>query len=243
MQIPVAAINCYKGIKAGIRELEYSLMSITTINRCKTITVDLSPTSVDQIVTIYQNNGLTVGATFISDYKIVSYNSFLKNLKAFAKIDSLVEAPLPDFALEDSETEKLYKVLDVEWNSPRKQLDLFIKSGNQDWSPVGSVSLLNPSGYPFRIYNLLDVYTDNLAFELGENSKIGVRIKDVGYGLLSGSDKITIHGSYVEEIYLLNNEPPININVNVAGGGYTPTTPDYLIGNTTYLDNSFLLTN
>jgi hypothetical protein len=54
----------------------------------------------------------------------------VKNLKAHAKINSLPPIKLPDFQLEDSETDKLYKTLDIEWGSARKQLNLYI-SDNQ----------------------------------------------------------------------------------------------------------------
>ena len=168
------------------------------------------------MTSIYESTGLTVGAELHSGYKIVSFNCFLKNLKAFAQIQSLPEAPLPNFALEDSETDKLYKTLDIEWKSPRKQIDLYISSNRQDWHQVGSTSLLNPYGYPFRVYNLMDLFTDNLALELGDNSKIGVQLQNVGYGLLDESDRLTIHGSYTEEIFLLSSDI---VYIPIGGNG------------------------
>jgi hypothetical protein len=139
----------------------------------------------------------------------LSLNGFVKNLKAFSKISSLAAVQLPVFELEDSESQKLFKTLDIEFNSPRKQLDLFI-SVNNEWNQVGSASLLNPSGYPYRMYNLMDFYTDNSAAELGENGKIGVKISDVGYGLLTGNDTVTIHGSYIQEFVFADSyEDPI----------------------------------
>lgn len=220
-------------------------MPISSVNRVKTITVDLNAAIGSSLVTIYQNSGVTIGSELLPGYTVVSFNCFLKNLKAFAKIQSLEESPLPNFAIEDSATDKLYKTLDVEWKSPRKQLSLYIASGNQDWSQVGSISLLNPYGYPFRIYNLMDLYTDNLALELGDNSRIGIVVNDIGYGLLEATDTVTIHGSYVEEIYLENKEPPININVTVAGGNGSIVNPvtDYSIDNSAIIDNSFLIRN
>lgn len=220
-------------------------MPISTINRVKSITVSLNAATGNSILPIYQNSNVTVGSELLPGYKVVSFNCFLKNLKAFAKIQSLEESPLSNFALEDSATDKLYKTLDIEWKSPRKQLSLYIASGNAGWSQVGSVSLLNPAGYPFRIYNLMDLYTDNLALELGDNSRIGITVDEVGYGLLEAADTVTIHGSYVEEIFLENKEPPINISVAVAGGsgGIVNPITDYSIGNVAIIDNSFLMRN
>ncbi|WP_143755499.1 hypothetical protein [Gloeocapsopsis sp. IPPAS B-1203] len=216
----------------------------------------------DRIIPIYRSSELSIGSELIPGHTIVNYNCFFKNLKAFAEIISLPEANLPDFELEDSETDKLYKVLDIEWKSARKQMTVYISptSNTLNWVKVGSVSMLNPSGYPYRIYNLLDMFTDNLALELGENSAIGVGIDNVGHGLLGTSDKVTIHGSYVEEIFVQYTEPqpiinltiperqPI-INVNFAsnpisnGGGNTGNQQQSTIDNTSLIDNSFLIAN
>lgn len=195
-------------------------MPIAPINRAKTIAIPLNSSSGNSMITIYESSGLAIGSEFAPGYTIVSYNVFVKNLKAFSQIDSLPEISLPNFDIADSETDKLYKTLNVEWQSARKQLNLFISDGN-NWNQVGSTSILNPSGYPFRIYSLLDMFTDNLYFELGENGKIGVQMQDVNYGLLTGNDLIVIHGSYVEEIFLESQEAPIAINVTAA----IPTTP------------------
>ena len=189
-------------------------MPLATVNRVKTITVSLSSDSGSDIVPIYEANELTLGQELLPGHKIVSFNCFIKNLKAFAAIRSLPEVPLPDFALEDSETDKLYKTLDIEWKSPRKQLSLYVSSDNSGWLQVGSVSLLNPYGYPFRVYNLMDLYTDNLALELGENSKIGIGVDGVGHGLLQSNDVVTVHGSYVEEFFLSYEDVAPVINVN-----------------------------
>jgi hypothetical protein len=228
-------------------------MPISSINRVKTITVDLNSATGNNIVTIYQNSGVTIGDELIPGYTVISLNCFLKNLKAFAKIQSLEESPLPDFDVEDSATDKLYKTLDVEWKSPRKQLSLYIASGNQDWSQVGSISLLNPYGYPFRVYNLMDLYTDNLALELGDNSRIGIGVDEVSYGLLAEEDLVTIHGSYVEEIFVQSPTetnyinvpviiPPITVNVGSNTQIEQPST-SYLINNSSNIDNVFLVNN
>lgn len=217
-------------------------MPVTNLSRVKSIVVPITESDGNSIITIYQNTGVTIGNELMEGYKVVSFNCFIKNLKAYAKINSLGAVNLPDLKLEDTETEKLYKVLDTQWKSPRKHLNLFISNNTTDWHPVASISLLNPSGYPYKMYNLMDLFTNNLAIELGDNSRIGIQIEDVGYGVLTGDDRVTIHGSYVEEIFLESSEPPINININVTGGG-TPTIPDYSFGNNSLVDNSFLVGN
>jgi hypothetical protein len=163
-------------------------------NIIKSINRKITSSDAGTVITLFDNS-------IVANPNRISLNGFVKNLKAFSKISSLAPINLPVFLLEDTESQKLYKTLDVEFNSPRKQLDLFIGTGN-DWSQVGSVSLLNPSGYPYRTYNLLDFFTDGLAAEIGEDGKVGVAVADVGYGYLSGTDTVTIHGSYVQEYVL-----------------------------------------
>jgi hypothetical protein len=182
-------------------------VTITTIAESKAITLKLNSASASSIIPVFSS------AAFSTGYQILSQNIFIKNLKAYAKIASLDPINLPNFELEDTETDKLYKTLDVEWGSPRKQLNLYISNTDPvDWNLIGSISLLNPSGYPYRMYNLMDLYTDNLAIELGDNGQIGVQIQDVGYGLLTGSDLVTIHGSRLREIVVEDNPAPITGN-------------------------------
>lgn len=201
-------------------------MTISSVNRIKTIAIKLKANN-NLITTIYKNSGLVVGNELIAEHTIINFNCFIKNLRAFALINSLAEISLPNFTLDDSETDKLYKTLNAEWGSPRKQLTLYISNQaitseyGENWYKVGSISLLNPSGYPYRIYNLMDLYTDSLAIELGENGKIGVQVEDVGSGLLREDDEVTVHGSFLEEIFVKSPDPkPVNIIT-----GTTPTTP------------------
>ncbi|WGV25975.1 hypothetical protein [Halotia branconii] len=169
---------------------------ITTFNKVKTIAIKINNQNGTGIIPIIENNLNDI----TSSGQVLSANLFIKNLKAYAQIKSLSPVALPNISLEDSNTERLYKVLDVEWQSPRYQLNLYISDSSNDWHPVGGISLLNPSGYPYRIYNLMDRFTDNLAIELGENGKVGVQIQDVGYGVLQANDLVTIHGSYILEM-------------------------------------------
>ena len=208
-------------------------MPISPISQVKTIAYKLDLTG--DIKEIYSTS-LVVGSEYQPGYKIVSFNAFIKNLRAFASVESLPEAPLPNFLATDTSTDKTIKVLDVEWKSARKQLNLYIAKNTgsvTEWHKVGSLSMLNPYGYPFRVYSLMDLFTDNLAIELGENSKIGVQVQDVGWGLLTGSDNVTINVSYTEEMFVqtedkqtINNYSFEIKNINTGGGSTTsPTTP------------------
>jgi hypothetical protein len=171
------------------------MTEISTYQKVRQITQKLTSTTGGSVVDLMPS----LTPDILPGLTVLSVNNFVKSLRAYARITSLPEITLPNFELTDSETDKLYKSLDVEWASPRKQLDLLISQGST-WEVIGSVSLLNPSGYPYRSYNLQDLFTDNLAVELGENGKIGVQLKDAGTGLLTGTDTLTIYGSYSQEI-------------------------------------------
>lgn len=190
------------------KDIQYSIV--------ETIELEINQFNSGQIITIYENTG---NQNTMPGTTTLTVNSFVKNLKAFSKISSLPGIRMPNFLLEDSETDKTYKMLDVLWNNPRKQLNLFISKTGSTWKEVGAVSVLNPSGYPYKSYNLQDYYTSNLAIELGRNGKLGVQVQDVGYGGLTGDDKIVIHGSYVEEIVAYESQillQPTNFTKSVT---------------------------
>jgi hypothetical protein len=208
---------------------------VQSINIAKTIKVSLNASTQDDIIQLTASDSLF---NLSSKETIVSRNIFIKNLKAYASIKSLPEAELPDFLLEDSETEKLNKVLDVEWGANRKQLNLLLGVEN-DWMSIGETSLLNPAGYPYRIYNLLDIVTDNLAFELGDNASLAVKIEDVGFGLLDENDVVNIYGSYIEEL-LIQDSYVVN---SVAEFSYLIDNESIIVSAANQNRNYFLLQN
>ncbi|QSJ17696.1 hypothetical protein JYQ62_02115 [Nostoc sp. UHCC 0702] len=189
-------------------------MSITTFNQSQAFTIKLDSTSGSNIIQLFDISPYTSNSG-----NVIAENIFIKNLKAYAKISSLEQIQLPDIGLEDSDFQRNVKIRNVEWTSPRKQINLFFRETAGQWNPFGSVSLLNPSGYPYRMYSLQDIFTDNLAIELGSNGQIGVQIQDVGYGLLAGSDIVTICGTYIKEIVLqspaiISSTTPLAVAVN-----------------------------
>lgn len=191
-------------------------MSISTISQVRPIVLHLNSSTTADVIPIFEDEPF-----IIENGSVLSENIFIKNLKAHTKISSLAPSPLPDIGIEDSATQATYKALDIEWASPRKQLNLLISAGDNQWFPIGSISLLNPMGYPYRIHNLMDLYTDNLAIELGLNGRLGVQLQNVGTGLLTGNDEVTIHGSYLKEIIIDDSPQSIthseDFSVSVQG--------------------------
>lgn len=245
-------------------------MAIQTINNAKSICTSLQIGDAG-ITTIYEPQNLYIGQDYLPNYQLIGFNTFIKNLRVFSQITSLGVAPLPEIELTDSNTQKLVKVLDAEWQSERKQLNLYL-SNNNIWKQIGSLSLLRPFGYPFRIYNIMSQYTNGLMLELGSDSRIGVQVQDVGYGLIASGDRVTVFGNYVEELILNGNfetkiqvdfnPPVINVNPNVnvetpiinvefpdiniynqLGGGTGVLPESSAMDNFNYIDNDFLIKN
>ncbi|OKH47293.1 hypothetical protein NIES2101_23940 [Calothrix sp. HK-06] len=226
-------------------------MPIESINIAKKIARRITESDGDSIVVLFDNILPTLD---IPSSSVISVNGFLKNLKGYSKITSTQAAPLPDISIEDSEPERRVKALDVEWNSQRKHLELLVSADGSSWVEVGAISLIKQQGYPYRMHSLLDFFTDGLADEFGSNGKVACRIVDVGYGLLSGNDVFTVHGSFLQEIVYKTETQPINISLtcngstNNGGGNsngddeemsLTPITTFSSAGQVTYLSTDF----
>ena len=147
------------------------------------------------------------GYTFLDEYLEI------KDLKAIGWIDSLDPIPFPVFELEDTESKQLLTAINLEWKSPRIELQVMCQINNLVWQKLQSFSLLNPDPYPYREYSLG-------SHTLGNNAMIGLKVADVGFGLLSNQDKVTIFADLVR--YITLDQPPIIINVVSAA----PTTPN-----------------
>lgn len=135
-----------------------------------------------------------------SGYRLLDEYLEVANLQAISWIYNIDEVEFPVFEVEDSESKQLITVINLEWNSPRIQLDIMLSIDNlTTWHLIGSYSLLNQSPYPFREYEL-----GNHA--LGTNGMIGFKIVDVGDGILQetlqGKDKVTIFGDLTRNIFI-----------------------------------------
>ncbi|NEQ78624.1 MAG: hypothetical protein F6K23_39930 [Okeania sp. SIO2C9] len=132
-------------------------------------------------------------------------NAFLKNLKVYSEITSLTAVTIPDFSVLATRAEQQKTALEYEWNSPRFELRIISSNDGNIWVERGKIALINSEGYPYRLHDVLDVLTSNLAEEIGGQSQLAVQMVDVGYGLPQPSDKITISGSVTEEIHLIQS--------------------------------------
>lgn len=131
-------------------------------------------------------------------------NIFIRNLKANVVIKNIPEINL-EILLDStlSTSERQLRAYNIEWTSPRIHMNLWTGKSGAEWQLAGTCSLLNRGPSPGYQTDLMPYFTEDLAIILGENGRIGVSLQNVGSGFLTGSDHVTITGSYVEDVTVL----------------------------------------
>ena len=186
----------------------------------------LTAQSGDAIQTLYQPGLLTP----YDRAPALRFYGFITDLRVNINIQSLAESELPNIDLGTSRTDRVAAVRDLEWNSPRKQLDIYLAtSTSAGWVNIATLSLLNRR--PFYIVNLLSYVSTNVAFQIANDAKLGVSISDVGYGLLEGNDTVTLFGAAKEEITAIPTESPVITTAQNYGAAITSTSRSVLSAN------------
>lgn len=155
-------------------------------------------------ITLDSDTGFTVKPllTYVpynkSGYRLVSEYLEVNNLKAISWIYNLTTIDFPVFDVEDSDSKQLLTAINLEWHSPRTQLDVMLNVDmDSNWQRIVAYSLLNPSPYPYREHLLGN-------YPLGDNAMLGFQIRDVGYGGLQntivGQDKVTVFADLTRHI-------------------------------------------
>lgn len=175
---------------------------LITVNRAGAILIELTAATGGAIVPLYHVGSSAAAATMKADPNYRGMIGLLNNLRAIATITSITEVDLPDFENSDSDSDRMVKALDVQWKSPRKQLNILQSLDGVGWVQTGAVSLLNSSGYPYTTHNILNFITEDVAREFPDGHRLALQIVDVGTGLLGAGDRIVIDGGYVEEFTL-----------------------------------------
>ncbi|MBK1987287.1 cadherin repeat domain-containing protein [Sphaerospermopsis aphanizomenoides BCCUSP55] len=162
---------------------------IETFSSHHTFSLSLDYTSVGGIKTL--NIPSALGYTS-NDVVTLSEALAINSIKAMCWIESLDEVQLPDIQITDSRQQQAIKIMETQWSSPRKQLDLFLIKNNSN-SLISSTAVINSSGFQYTQFDLLEsLDPDNKYFILGNDTDLAVQIQDAGYGLLTGDDKINI---------------------------------------------------
>src|SRR5919199_1163110 len=187
------------------------------------ISVVYSPNVGNQIIEVAFNNPNIIRSVYGLEGVKGCANGLLDELRCYASISSLEEVGLPDFALEDTNSERITKAGSYEWNTSRFELVVCKKDKHSiNWAEFGIAALKNASGFRYRISRLLDLTTDNIGARLGEWGRIGIYIQDVGFGVPKSFDKITITGHWVQE-FVFTQEAPTYVVINQYGNSVTST--------------------
>lgn len=202
----------------------------------------------DRIITLFHNDPNTLKAAFpalpTTGWKS---NGYVKELATSTIIKSLSATPFPDLSDEDTRVQKLTKTLDMEWanTTPRFLLAVWTTSKVNptaypvDWLFRGMHSLISASGLPWRQYETFNTLTRNIARAMGEGSRVGVSVIDVGFGYPrendpdpNKNDVISIEGTATQEFVCVQSDPqPVIIYVGTTSSGtQTPAvTPEAAI--------------
>ncbi|MGJ3253693.1 MAG: hypothetical protein ACFE0J_21540 [Elainellaceae cyanobacterium] len=180
--------------------------------RGRTILKTLNATNSPLIETLWEPGWLTP----YDRSTVLRYSGIIRSLRAKIKIESLPESTLPNMDVTTSRTDRLSALRELEWNSPRKQFDVWLRNAYVQWTHIFSVSALNRP--PFYQVDLLPFFCGDFEYYLAEDSAIGISITDVGYGLLHSGDEITIFGSVREEANALpgDGQPTVSTNFGAS---------------------------
>jgi hypothetical protein len=208
------------------------MVTLQSASKEWTVTKKLRPQDGESIIPLISNNT----DWFTANYNALPtdrwINGYITELNCYSDINSLTETAMPDYLIGESKTSALSKTLNLEWKSDRYQLDLYLTTeypvtALAQWSLQGSISLINPAGYPYRTYRLKDLLTNNLAFSLGQNATLGYAIKNVGKGVIQSMDTVVITGSWKQELVLLQPDwQPLVVQGTISQvTQYTDTNP------------------
>lgn len=133
------------------------------------------------------------------------FYGFITDLRVKIDVNSIAEMPLPDLDLTTSRMERMTSIRDAEWNSPRMELAILLKTSTCPLTEIASLSLLNRR--PYYQVNLMGYLTDNGIFAMANDASLYVRIKNVGWGTLYNRDNVTLFGAVKEECSVIPTSP------------------------------------
>ena len=171
-----------------------------TYNRTTQILKEINSQNTRDLIIIYDSNYVSPFDKATS----LKYYGFITDLRVKIDITSLAESQLPELPLGSSNTQKSTAIRDMEYGSQRYELQMLMRTSSQEWLPLFNFSVLNRR--PFYITDMMTYLTTQPAFAMASDAQLAVKVIDVGYGVLSGSDKLIIYGSAREEVTSLPSE-------------------------------------
>lgn len=206
-----------------------------TYSRSTQILSKLNRDSGTDILTVYEPG-------YVSPHDLVGstrFYGYITDIRCRVYMDALPEVELPEIQIGDSRTKRITAVRDMEWTSPRKQMNLLLRdSKSGGWVNIASISLLKRP--PYYQVNLMQFLSDNVAFAMANDSALGVQIENVGYGLLIANDEVTIWGSVKEELSVLPQNEKIVTHTQSHAWNITEDSSVLLASNTDRLLATFV---
>ncbi len=198
-------------------------MSIETYKRIGNLFTSFRPNDVNNkknLVFCEELNNSYLGIN--PNIEIINHNISIKDLKVFARIMSLQQSQLPDINFEDTESQRIVKILANEQSSQKYQLDFYLgnKLLNNSYSylTIGSINLLD-RGYQFSQYDIIDSMGN---IDLGLGFGLAASMRNVGYGYIQELDTLNVIGSFVSEITIYSKDAVI---INGTNTNETSTNP------------------
>lgn len=171
------------------------------------ISFRFSPNQMGQIVTLIDASKHRLFSRYGLTKNIGWTNVQIVELYCTSDITtSLYEIKPPILNREDGEYANIQKTQDYLWTTERIELELYSRIQGGSWNFFGSVPLKHNSGFRYRRHRLIDLLTDNVQAEFGEGGALGARLVNVGYGNLSASDRVSIIGSWIQEVVLVQEQ-------------------------------------
>lgn len=138
---------------------------------------------------------------------------------------SIPEVEPPALNRADGEHANLLKTQDYLWKTSRLELELYSRTQGGAWNYFGTVPLKHNSGFRYRRHRLMDLLTDNVQAEFGEGGALGVKLINAGYGNLNAGDRISIIGSWIQEVVLVQDQIPYVVNTAYFTGTSSSASP------------------
>ena len=161
---------------------------------------ELNASTSTNVIDLYQPG-------WLNPYDVIStakYSGFITSLRLTIDITStsemsVIQSDILDDAVTVSNNNK-----ETFNGNPKKCLSFFIKTSTTPLIKVADVYLFNQR--PYYYLDLINYFTSAGTFDVAPDTLIACQMKDVGYGLLSGNDRILLLGSVVEEAPQNNQE-------------------------------------
>lgn len=198
-----------------------------TVQKRHQISYLYRPTTQDRIITIVDNNPVALKAKYGLSAIKGWVNGFLEELYCYARITSLPDIRPPNYKQEDTDSDRLAKTLEYQWETARFELLVYSRPNSaSEWVEFGTTALKHAGGHRYRRHRLIDLITDNIGAGIGEYGQIGVQIQPVGWGYPQTQDRITITGHWVQEFVAVQSQPPYAVvNNNVSSTGSVSPLP------------------